>query len=478
MLKELRTLMQMLDVGDEEEAPPAPVRPIRDVAAIEPPHSIEDVPRVVPPPRSFILDGNAAHADALSAMLGESGVESEIFPEAPAFVQALLMRPPAMVFLDVDRTGDGAIDALFAMGDRNYAGGVQIMGEKLSPVLDVVRRMGERHALQMLPVLQKPIERDALSHVLAAQNLRPMPKVGATLGEALARNWVEFWFQPKIDLRRRQIAGVETFARVRHPELGTLQPIAFLKGATESDLVRLAERALAAALHAAAEFARVGIHLRVAVNLPVKALIDLPIPRMVRELGPKGERWPGLLLDVTASQLAHEFARVEPLGPELAACNVRLAIDDFGRAELPVINLKALPIAELKLDRHFVDGCADNPTHARMCNGVIDLAHHLGCVAVAVGVERVEDLRVVAGMGCDVGQGFLFGQPMPEHELVALLLKRLHRQHAGQVNPAPASPAAPVTPSPPRPEPTKTTETLRPAKRAARRSSLRRAVWY
>jgi EAL domain-containing protein (putative c-di-GMP-specific phosphodiesterase class I) len=456
VLKEFRSLIEMLDGLDEE--PPA-VAPPAERAAAELPQSIEPQPSPAAERRSstFIYDREREHAEALAAMLWSSRLETEIFTETSALVRGLLLKPPSMVFLEVDGQGDGAIDALFALGERNYAGGVQLMGTALTPVLDVVKRMGDRHSLNMLPALRKPLRESAVRQVLATQKLASQAPSASMLDEALTQDWIEFWYQPKIDLARRQISGVETFARVRHPELGTLPPAAFMRGATEADLLRLTERALKAALGAASHFSQVGISLRLAVNVPVRALFDLPVIDLVRELGPRTSRWPGLLLDVTVDQLAADFARVRALGPGLVANNIQLAIDDFGKGNLAVAGIEELPVAELKLDRSFVNGCAGDAARARVCRGVISLAHRLGCIAVAVGIEELMDLRTIGAMGCDLGQGFLFGQPMPEEELVGLLMERA-------VTPAPANRA-------------RSPEPVRPSSAAAGSSGRRRATW-
>lgn len=446
LLKEFRSLIQMLD--DLDDPAPLPRPPVEPVA-VELPQSVETVARPAGAASTFIFDSDPNHAGLLAATLQRSGVDSEIFTDTPQFMRGLLTREPSMVFLEVSGPGDAAIDALFAMGGRNYSGGVQLMGADEGPVMDVVRRMGDRHSLKMLPTLRKPLEPRTVRGVLVSQNFPVKEAPTASLAEALHENWVEFWYQPKIDLKKRQIAGVETFARIRHPELGTVQPTTFMHGATEADLVRLSEKALRAALKAASDFANVGINLRVAVNIPVRALFDLNIGAMAQAIGPQTPRWPGLVLDVTAAQLAADFDRVAAMAVELSASNVRLAIDDFGRASLPMTSLTKLPLAELKLDRNFVQGSATDQGRAKLCAGVINLAHHLACVAVGVGIERPEDLKLLASLGCDVGQGYLFGPPMPEQELVGLLLKRAVGPSASAPAPQPA-PAANVQPLPPR----------------------------
>lgn len=422
-----RGIRSLLDQIDELDAEPENLSVAEAPAAVDLPQSVsEPAPAGSGKPAAFIVDADERSGRALAAIVDRSGVEAQLFARSAAFAEGLAQRKPAMVFLDVAGEGDGAIDALFAMGGCNYGGAVQLMGAQSMAVVEVVKRMGMRHSLRMLPALPKPLDTHTIRQLLKAQNLdfSPVPLSTGSLDEALANNWVEFWYQPKIDLGKKQIAGVETFARVRHPELGTLPPGVFMQGATEADLVRLAEGALTSALTAAANFSRLGINLRLAVNLPVRALIDLPIAAMVREFGPKHVRWPGLLLDVTEEQVVDNLDRVHQVSRELAACNVTLAVDDFGRAKLPPSKLRELPFTELKLDRAFVNGCAGDLARSTICRSVIDLAHHFGCIAVAVGIERANDMRVLAAMGCDLGQGFLFGQPVPEGELVSILLQR------------------------------------------------------
>ena len=471
VLRGLRNLVQRLDDLDEGEAPDAlhgPAEPI----AVELPRSLEPVESA---PAAFIFDTDEAAAESLASILQGAGIAARTFTETGAFVRGLLTQPPQVVFVDIAEQGDGAVDALFVMAERNFPGSVQLVSEALSPVVHVVRRVGERLVLHVAPPLKKPLHAQEVRQVLAAQNLKLLPTTAATLRDSLSADRVEFWFQPKIDLGKRQIAGVELFARVRHPELGTLSPGIFMQGATEADLIRLTERGLGAALRSASGFCEAGIHLRVAVNIPVSALFALPVVEMIREMGPRNPRWPGLLLDVSVGQLAANLERIEALAADLESVNASLAIDDFGRGSMSLAELKQLPVAELKLDRSFVNGCADDPARARVCASVIELAHRIGCVAVAVGIENNADAGVLAEMGCDVGQGYLFGEPMPEQDLATMLMRRVVAANTDK--PAAVDPAAAAAQAGPKPL-TKTKMRSRrplPAKRSS--ASLKRTVW-
>jgi EAL domain-containing protein (putative c-di-GMP-specific phosphodiesterase class I) len=251
---------------------------------------------------------------------------------------------------------------------------------------------------------------------------------GVSLAEALAHDWVEFWYQPKINLHQKIAVGAELFARVRHPSLGLLSPNAFLKGADERHLASLTKRALVSAMKADDVLSLLGVNLRLAINVSLNALLDVPISQIVRDHRPVEKEWPGLIFDVTESQLVTDRPLLHEILTEIHQCGIKLAIDDYSGGQLSLARLKELPFVELKLDRVLVRDCADNKDDAAICQSIIHLAHSFGGVAVAVGVEKAADVTALQRMGCDVGQGFLFGQPMPLKQFVDLLRERSARQ--------------------------------------------------
>src|SRR5271154_804603 len=137
----------------------------------------------------------------------------------------------------------------------------------------------------------------------------PPPMAGRIdLDEALSSGWIEFWYQPKIDLRKRQLIGAEADARAIHPQYGMLMPDAFIPGASESSLLKLSELALVSSLEAGVSFAKLGANLRMAVNMPAGVLLTLPVGDIVKSYQPKFEKWPGLVIDVAAEQILSDLA--------------------------------------------------------------------------------------------------------------------------------------------------------------------------
>jgi len=388
---------------------------------------------------AFIIDEEGSIRQFVSLILQGSGVDTIEFVDGASFRSTPIARLPDIVFLNVNLEVQDAVASIETLTKAGFTGSVQLISSRGSAVLDNVKQAGEQMKLPMLPVLKKPFETSAIQKVLSELKLGhgPAPSgVKITLAEALKNNWLEFWYQPKIDLRRKQLAGAEAFARVCHPEHGVLLPGTFMPGADDASVHTLAERALVSALKSGLNLSRFGVNLRIAINVPVKCLVTLPVDKIVREHRPSVDDWPGLMIDVTEEQIITELKLANDLSKKFAEHHVRLAIDDFGKGHASLTKLKELPFAEMKLDRSFVVGCGTDKIHAPICKTVIDLAHSFGAMAVGIGLEKASDASALVSMGCDLGQGFLFGQPMPEERFTALLKQRV------MVRPAVAAHAA------------------------------------
>jgi EAL domain-containing protein (putative c-di-GMP-specific phosphodiesterase class I)/FixJ family two-component response regulator len=409
-----------------------------NAATQEPP--VDDAAAPARAPLSFVVDDEPSMRHFLSLILHGGGIDTEEFADGPSFRQAMATGRPELVFLNVGLESVDAIESVIALGKLGYFGFVQLMSNRGSAVLEHVKSVGNQHGLQMLPVLKKPFETSAILAIMQELKLgHPAPTAARIeLQQAIKSGWIEFWYQPKIDLRKKQLAGVEAFARCRHPQFGILPPGAFMPGATEAELLALSEQALTSALQTGLNFSRLGINLRFAVNIPVSSLVKLPITEIVRAHREQVDQWPGLIIDITEEQIVSDLALATEMTKKLSPLNVKLAIDDFGRGYSSLARLKELPFAELKLDRTFVSDCGTDKVNAPLCKTVIDLAHNFGSAAVAIGIEKASDALALTSMGCDIGQGFLLGQPMPEERFISLLRQRA----AGQGRPMPAAAAA------------------------------------
>jgi len=256
----------------------------------------------------------------------------------------------------------------------------------------------------------------------------PAPAAHFDLAEALRNGWIEFWYQPIIDLRKKHLVGIEAFPRAHHPQLGVLMPGAFMASAAAADLIALSEQALTQGLEANAGFAKLGGSLQLALNIPIGALTKIAVTDIVQTYRPRFEAWPGLIVGLTEKDIVNDLALAGDMAKELKAIDVQLAVDDCGRGCSTLEELKELPFAALKLHSAFVGDCAKDKINAAMCRTVIELAHSFGSIAIGTGIEKAADALALVGMGCDYGQGFLLGRPMPEERFTALLCQRAASQ--------------------------------------------------
>jgi len=383
-------------------------------------------------PLCYAVDDEPSIRHFLSLILHGSGIDTVEFPDGAAMRAAIETRLPDLVFHNIAIESTDTIDSMMALGARGFTGSVQLMSARGLAVLEHVKTTGVQQKLNMLPVLKKPFETEATVRILQDLKLGLAPATAARIGldEALDNDWIEFWYQPKIDLRKRRLAGAEAYARARHPQHGVVLPATFMPGAPDASVLKLSELALSSALKAGASFAAIGLNLRLTVNIPVPALVELPVEEIVRAHRINPQKWAGLIIDVPEEQIVTDLALAGALTKKLEHINVKLAIDDFGRGYSSLARLGELPFAELKLDRHFVADCGTDRVNAPLCKTVIDLAHNFGRTAVAMGIEKASDAVALVNMGCDFGQGFLLGQPMPEERFISLLRQRAGRSAA------------------------------------------------
>ena len=165
----------------------------------------------------------------------------------------------------------------------------------------------------------------------------------------MSDNWLDVWYQPKIDLRRKCLAGAEALVRMHHPQAGLLWPEDYLSLLDEDGLAKLVEYTLLTTLRHWTIFADAGFDLRLAVNVPAVMLPKLPIKALVAAHRPQSNKWPGLILEVSEDQIVRDIALTRKVAEELKTCGMAVAIDDFGAGYSSLSSLRELPFAELKI---------------------------------------------------------------------------------------------------------------------------------
>lgn len=250
-------------------------------------------------------------------------------------------------------------------------------------------------------------------------------KAPVPLGEVLRRDWFELWYQPKIELRTMHLVGAEALVRARHPTRGIVPPALFLPNASVEDMHLLTERVILTALRDWESFEYYDVPTKLAVNVPVSALIDLPVPQMLREARPHSDSWPGLTLEVTEDQIIDDLDFAKEVADALRELKCDLSVDDFGAGYSSLARLKQLPFSELKIDRSYVADCNVDHFNAGLCETIVELGRRFGLRTVAEGIETTHESHKLQSIGCNIGQGYLFAKPMPKSQLIGHLRARM-----------------------------------------------------
>jgi EAL domain-containing protein (putative c-di-GMP-specific phosphodiesterase class I)/FixJ family two-component response regulator len=384
-------------------------------------------------PVCFIVDPKPGICLLVANVCDDLGVQAHRFDSFAAMVQASRRYTPDVIFLEpgIDgRDGDNSIPALATAGFRCP---IQLMSGLNAVLIEEARRLGERHGLTMLPVLEKPFRVPPVRQVIEQLGLRrdALASINVTLADALRHGWLELWYQPKIDLRARVFAGAEGYVRARHPQHGIVPPGSLFNGASPEDMLALTQHVLATAMRDWSLFASVGLPIRFSINVPILALAKLPLATIISQHRPKASNWPGLVLEIGEDEVVQDLMLVQRAERELRPHGISFAIDDFGRAYSAIAQAKDIAFAELKIDRSFVANCDTDRMNAGLCETIIALAHRIGSKAVAEGIETALELKALHRMGCDLGQGYLFARPMPRDHFLNLLRERGNKGRPG-----------------------------------------------
>ena len=246
----------------------------------------------------------------------------------------------------------------------------------------------------------------------------------AEFAHALKNGQVVAYFQPEVELSSGMVVAAESLARWEHPELGTLSPVLFAPLAERLGLMgELTDLMLKLSLAQHRRWVADGWSIPISVNVGPECVTKPGFPAHIAGLLREGQV-SGRMLTLEVSEQTGTAAVSAEFFAQLAEFGVRTALDDFGTGFASLESLGGWPIDELKLDISLVRPITSSPSFRTIVSTTIDLAHQLGVKVVAEGVESEAIRSELSALGCDVGQGFLLGRPMPAGEFAGWLRER------------------------------------------------------
>lgn len=246
------------------------------------------------------------------------------------------------------------------------------------------------------------------------------------LRRAVRNGEFELFYQPQYHIRDRQMIGAEALLRWRHPQDGLVAPSSFLPSLERSIFVSsVGDFILDEACRQAAEWCRLAPGFRMAVNLFAAQLRDQDFPARVGSmLAQHGLPAAALELELPETLRVHMTAEMCDVLAELSAMGVGIALDDFGTGHASLSHLQHIPLTRLKIDLTFVQGMAGSTAHAAAVEAILLIGRRLGVSVVAEGIETREQEEQLLTEGCTIGQGYLFGRPIPALDFAARFLTK------------------------------------------------------
>lgn len=243
------------------------------------------------------------------------------------------------------------------------------------------------------------------------------------LRRALETDEIVPHFQPVADLQTGHLRAFEVLARWRHPTRGLIAPDRFIPLAENQGLIgELSGHILGQAFTAASTLPE---NLRLAVNISPMQLRDHTLPAQLESCAQRtGFSLRRLTVEITESILVGNLKLARQVGEELRAIGVRLALDDFGTGYSSLRQLQALPFDVIKIDRSFVRSIADGRESRKIAAAIVGLGHSLGLVTVGEGIEEKRQAEILFYLGCELGQGWFYGRPVPADRLAAMVSER------------------------------------------------------
>jgi diguanylate cyclase (GGDEF)-like protein/PAS domain S-box-containing protein len=266
---------------------------------------------------------------------------------------------------------------------------------------------------------------DIKTHSLARLTLE------SALRHALERNEFSLDYQAKLDLKTKNITGVEALLRWHHPDLGVVSPTQFIPVAEETGMiVPIGRWVLRTACAQNVAWQQDGLPpLCIAVNLSARQFADesltTDIVAALRDNGMKPEL---LELELTESMVMQNPERAVKILTAISEMGVRIAIDDFGVGYSSLAQIKRFPIDTLKVDRSFIRDLEKNAEDRAITEAIISMGKTLSLTVVAEGVETEEQQNFLVDHACDAMQGYYFSKPIDRDQFASFL-----RQHAAAV---------------------------------------------
>lgn len=288
------------------------------------------------------------------------------------------------------------------------------------------------HGLRHLSIATQQAQREGVSLVRYHDALDEAHSRQLSLIRDLpvTSNTDEFFvlYQPVVRLRDGKCLGAEALIRWKHPRLGIVSPVEFIPIAEYAGCIHVITQWLVNTVASdISRWQRLGLPLKVGVNLSVHDVLDSDLPQRLAQALVHHQVEPELLvLEVREDVVMHMPERSMQTLQQLHQQGSLLTLDNFGKGQSSLAFLKTLPLQQLKIDRHFITNLCQDQTDQLIVRTTIELAHAMGQIVIAEGVEDAATEVLLKQLKCDLVQGYFYAKPLPAAEFIRWVQQRQH----------------------------------------------------
>lgn len=385
-------------------------------------------------PMLLALDDDQEIGDIVGAVAQQAGFEVEVTSSPGPFHDAVRLRDPDVIVLDLQMPEMDGIQILRSLADQAVRAGIVLVTGMDERTITAAEQYGKSKGLLVLSTLQKPFMPEDLLEKLLSARSATAPLTAKDLEDAIDNHELTVYYQPTV---RRfadgtwDIGSMEALLRWDHPARGILTPDAFLNVGEESGLIGpMTDFVIQQGIEQLKGWQAKRLSLGLRVNIPAMLISDIDFPdRLERLLNQYQVDPPALTLEITETAMLDQNPDTFDILTRLRVKNINLAIDDFGVGYSSLTQLFRMPFNEMKIDKSLILGVPSSNEAKIMVDTLVELAHKLNLTVCAEGVETEEALEFLNSIGCDSAQGFLISRPVAPKDVPTVIDRWDRRQH-------------------------------------------------
>ncbi len=376
----------------------------------------------------IVIDDDQQFASLLGEIASTAGFETLVCHDARDYFKA--DKSYLAMVLDLNMPSMDGVEVIRRLGQTGQSINLILVSGYDKGVLHAAEKLAQEHHLNVVGSLTKPLQISEFIKMLASidadmpvknqrsefeQNLITPDEIL----EGIQQNQMELFYQPQIDLKTNELKGVEALIRWHHPSRGLVPPGLFIEIAEKAGLMEeLTSCVIDMAVKQSNKWKKTGLDITISVNVSAENITGLSLPEHLSELIKDHDLNPqSIILEITESALMGSLKTSLDILTRLRMKGFHLSIDDFGTGNSSLVLLHRVPFTELKIDMSFVRFMDRDVDAYAIVETCVMLAHKLHMKVVAEGIENQTIKKSLVKMGCDIGQGYDIGRPMPAPEL-------------------------------------------------------------